>query len=315
MTVSHSVVIPTKDRPEMLRRAVASALSGLARDGEVVVVDDHSSIAAQSTLHDLQTTYLRIISLPQGASGVSAARNAGIKHARGDVIFFLDDDDELTRDYCHRVLSRAVANCDFGFSAYLQVFDADKAVKAGSIRFAEGEIPADAPLRKKLCGFGMGFWIRRKIALQVGEIALDLSINEDTDYLCRLIAARKRGWYSAEPGVVLHHHSGHAAGLEHLTDRTSDDERARCMRVVCERYPQMVAHLGRGYIRHCLKTGTLDDASHFIRRQDNWRVRSGLRLFAVSKWLAYRLTRPAPKPLINDFKHVLRILGLPRSPL
>lgn len=268
-----------------------SALAGIAQNGEVVVVDDHSQISARYILRDIADDKLRIIALPDGIGGVSEARNAGIAHANGEIIFFLDDDDELEQDYCRHVLRLGVADHDYGFSSYVQVNDDRSLTKAGRVRFAEGPIPSSAPLRKQLCGFGMGFWIWRNVALQTGKVATNLSMNEDTEYLCRLITAGKRGWYSAQPGVVLHAHTGGPADIEHLTKRTSATERARCMRAVCDQYPQLVSHLGTGYVRHCLKTDEAADAWRFIHSQTDWRVRNRLRLFATIKMLANWLTR------------------------
>lgn len=119
MIPTHSIIIPTKDRPRLLRRAVLSALASTAADGEVLVVDDNSKVSARSILADVAQPGLRIIDLAPGQTGVSVARNAGIEAAGGAVIFFLDDDDELMAEYCGRVLSRAVAGHDYGFSAYL----------------------------------------------------------------------------------------------------------------------------------------------------------------------------------------------------
>lgn len=85
-----SVVIPTYDRPEMVRRAVASVL---AQDVpvEVIVVDDGSPepYTAEGTVGSAP---VRVFRQPQSL-GVSAARNRGLAAARGRYVAFLDDDD------------------------------------------------------------------------------------------------------------------------------------------------------------------------------------------------------------------------------
>lgn len=85
-----SIIIPTRDRPQLLPRAVQSALSQTMTDLEVIVVDDASTQPV-----DLPTEpRLRVIRLstPRGGAG---ARNVGTEAARGRWIAYLDDDDCL----------------------------------------------------------------------------------------------------------------------------------------------------------------------------------------------------------------------------
>jgi glycosyltransferase involved in cell wall biosynthesis len=87
------VIIPTQNRPQMLREAVASVLSQTYRDFELILV---LNAATSETLSVAQAivasdTRARIIVLQRSGSG--RARNAGIKEARGAWIAFLDDDD------------------------------------------------------------------------------------------------------------------------------------------------------------------------------------------------------------------------------
>ena len=96
-----SVVIPTHRRPELLRRAVASALAQRGVRGEVevvVVVDDvDDALAAESAraVADLAADgRVRIIRPDRRPLGNGGARNAGVAAARGRWCALLDDDDE-----------------------------------------------------------------------------------------------------------------------------------------------------------------------------------------------------------------------------
>lgn len=86
-----SVIIPTRDRPTLLRDAILSALGQSTADLEVIVVDDGSSCTP--ILPDDPRVRLTRLHAKQGAS---AARNRGIDVARGQYLCFLDDDDILT---------------------------------------------------------------------------------------------------------------------------------------------------------------------------------------------------------------------------
>lgn len=85
-----TIIIPTYNRPQLLLRAVNSALAQTIENFEVIVVDDCSCEPVNLPEHP----HLRIIRLPENKGG-SAARNIGAKAAKGHWINFLDDDDEL----------------------------------------------------------------------------------------------------------------------------------------------------------------------------------------------------------------------------
>lgn len=97
------MVIPTRDRGALLPRAVRSALGQSVADLEVVIVDDGSAVAVHLEPRDPRVRILRL----ERTAGVSAARNHGLRWARGRWTVFLDDDDELLPDMV--LISRAAA--------------------------------------------------------------------------------------------------------------------------------------------------------------------------------------------------------------
>jgi glycosyltransferase involved in cell wall biosynthesis/ectoine hydroxylase-related dioxygenase (phytanoyl-CoA dioxygenase family) len=88
-----SVVIPTRNRPELLLRAVSSVLEQTHRELEVLVVIDGPCARSSTALARLTDPRVRPIVLPASVGG-SDARNTGVRHAAGEWIAFLDDDDE-----------------------------------------------------------------------------------------------------------------------------------------------------------------------------------------------------------------------------
>jgi glycosyltransferase involved in cell wall biosynthesis len=90
-----SAVIPTRDRPELVQRAVRSALAQTLREIEVVVVIDGEDPATSLALKELEQLdgRLRVLPLSHRVGG-SDARNLGADAARGEWIAYLDDDDE-----------------------------------------------------------------------------------------------------------------------------------------------------------------------------------------------------------------------------
>jgi glycosyltransferase involved in cell wall biosynthesis len=89
-----SVIVPTWNRPELLRESLVSVLRQTEEDFEVLVIDDHSEHgAAEKIVRDLRDPRIQHIRQPEHR-GVGAARNVGIAKATAAYIAFLDDDDE-----------------------------------------------------------------------------------------------------------------------------------------------------------------------------------------------------------------------------
>jgi len=103
---SVTVVVTTRDRPELAQRALASALGQTRADVEVVVVDDGSRPPFVPAVSDPRVRVVR----HEVAAGVGAARNAGLAAATGAWITFLDDDDELEPHMVEQVLAAAAAS-------------------------------------------------------------------------------------------------------------------------------------------------------------------------------------------------------------
>ena len=86
-----SVIVPTYNRAQQLPRALASILCQSCSPKEIIVVDDGST---DETSALMTSEYPEIVFIQQQNTGVSSARNVGIKRASGDWIAFLDSDDE-----------------------------------------------------------------------------------------------------------------------------------------------------------------------------------------------------------------------------
>tara|TARA_B100000073_G_scaffold159894_1_gene132060 strand:+ start:2871 stop:3698 length:828 start_codon:yes stop_codon:yes gene_type:complete len=86
-----SVIIPTFNRKKTLKRAIQSVLMQSYAPYEIIVIDDGSDDGTKEWLKD---NYPNVKYIYQMNSGVSSARNKGIKFARGDWIALLDSDDE-----------------------------------------------------------------------------------------------------------------------------------------------------------------------------------------------------------------------------
>ncbi len=86
-----SVIIPTRNRPHLLRQAVQSVFDQTFSDFELIVVDDGSEAPVDAETETHGDPRARVIR--QAHAGRSAARNRGLAHATGKYISLLDDDD------------------------------------------------------------------------------------------------------------------------------------------------------------------------------------------------------------------------------
>jgi len=88
-----SVIIPTYNRAHLVGRAIRSVLNQTYQDFELIVVDDGSTDNTEEVIRSFDDDRIRYIRHDQNKGG-AAARNTGIKAARGEYIAFLDSDDE-----------------------------------------------------------------------------------------------------------------------------------------------------------------------------------------------------------------------------
>lgn len=105
-TPAVSVIVRTKDRPELLAQALASVDSQSCRDFEVVVVND-GGCEVRALVEQVLTSIMPTLIQLQPGRGRCAAGNAGIAAARGHWLLFLDDDDRLLPDAIAGLLAAA----------------------------------------------------------------------------------------------------------------------------------------------------------------------------------------------------------------
>lgn len=134
--VTVSVVIPTRHRPELVVRAVLSALQQSLPPHEVVVVVDGPDSDTVSAVNGLGDRRVVVVELAVNG-GAARARNIGVRNSTGQWVAFLDDDDQWHPEKLQRQLTRASASS----------IDADSLVLATRVERA-GDSPSDWwPLR------------------------------------------------------------------------------------------------------------------------------------------------------------------------
>jgi cellulose synthase/poly-beta-1,6-N-acetylglucosamine synthase-like glycosyltransferase len=200
--VTFSVVIPTYNRADVLPRAIASVLAQTLTPLDVIVVDDGSTddtLAIVEAMADARIHTLRL-----DHAGAVHARNQAARIARGNVLAFLDDDDEADPEWLATMAQpfaddAAVAlvscpliylGCDGTFLKVQQPLDYGPAFDHRRAMFLAG-----------------GYAVRRDAFETTGGFAEGLVHGEHTELGMRLVGALdKYRWQSAtvaEPLVTV----------------------------------------------------------------------------------------------------------------
>ena len=125
-----SVIIPYFNDEVNIGNAVKSALTQTYKNLEVIIIDDENSIASRKILENLKNKFTKIIIISTlKQSGVSVARNKGVKKARGDFIAFLDSDDLWKKNKIKEQVSFIKKNkLDICYTDYVAVNDNHKII-------------------------------------------------------------------------------------------------------------------------------------------------------------------------------------------
>lgn len=252
-----TVVIPTKDRPQLLAAALHSVLANLPPSTEVLVVDDRSALPVTNSGASLDHR-LRVTA-NKANPGAAGARNWGVAHARGKRILFLDDDDLMVPRYPSWVLEQKY---DYGFAPTL-TFEGVAVPSVGDYPGGVGKPVVDVrPFRHQLAGLGCGFWIDRSAFLATGGIAEDIRVNEDTEFSIRLLRAGLRGLRAPAPAVMVRQHNAVGGERGHLTAAAEPSERAKFFGMILARHADWLADRP-------------DAAKHLLQRQLKMLAKAG----------------------------------------
>lgn len=99
-----SVIVPTFNRCDLLRRALDSLVAQTFRDFEVIVINDAGESVEDVLLRYSGRIRLELVTHERN-QGLPAARNSGLSAARGNYIAYLDDDDEFYPDHLESLLA------------------------------------------------------------------------------------------------------------------------------------------------------------------------------------------------------------------
>ncbi len=183
-----SVIIPTYNRAKYLPRAIESVLSQSFKPLEIIIVDDGSIDDTKSVVSRYPVGYIY-----QENSGVSSARNGGVKEAKGEWVAFLDSDDEWDRDKLLKQIAFHRTNPDILFSHTNERWIRDnREIKYSKrLKKPEGFCFEDNLSACKIAASSV--LVHKKIFEDVGYFDESLRVCEDYEFWLRVSLSHKIG--------------------------------------------------------------------------------------------------------------------------
>jgi glycosyltransferase involved in cell wall biosynthesis len=216
-----TVILCTFNRCQSLPKALESVAAQVLPDlfeWEVIVVDNNSSDQTRQVAENFLQKYpgrFRYVFEPR--QGLSRARNAGIREARGDVVAFMDDDVTVEPMWLQNLTASLHIGEWAGSGGPIrppQEFRTPHWLTLGGETDLGGALAlfdlGNAPGELKKAPYGTNMAFRKGMFERYGGFRADLGrcgnnllSNEDTEFGRRLIAAGERLRY--EPSAVVHH--------------------------------------------------------------------------------------------------------------
>lgn len=193
MNVKVSILIPAYNAESWIQETIASALSQTWPNSEIIVVDDGSTDNTFQVANRFRSKYVKVIR--QENMGASAARNKAFSLAQGNYIQWLDADDLLAPDKISQQLkyhngdedSLLLLSSAFGYFYYRRY----------RAKFVPTKLWQDLkPIEWLIIRFTDKVWIHpgawlvsRRLTERSGPWDERLSLNDDGEYFCRVVAA------------------------------------------------------------------------------------------------------------------------------
>ncbi|MER2493882.1 glycosyltransferase family 2 protein [Catenovulum sediminis] len=136
-----SIVIPLYNKESVIARTISSIESQTYRHYEIIVVDDGSTDNSVSIVKDIMKVNNKIVLLSQSNAGPGRARNLGLASAKGELISFLDADDEYMPSFLQTAVECFSANSNINIFASAHYCTVQGEAKSFADYFLAYDIP------------------------------------------------------------------------------------------------------------------------------------------------------------------------------
>ena len=178
-----SVIIPTFNRADFLKKAIESVLSQTYQGFELIIVDDGSTDDTYEIVSEFKNN---VVYIKQENRGAAAARNTGIRRAKNKFLAFLDSDDRWDKEKLAIQIDEMQKNPSYLISHTREIW------------YKNGKLLSQKKKHKKyhgyifdkclpLCAVGMStVMIKKELFERVGEFDENFPCCEDYDFWLRI---------------------------------------------------------------------------------------------------------------------------------
>ncbi|MDJ0676991.1 MAG: glycosyltransferase family 2 protein [Calothrix sp. MO_167.B42] len=200
-----SVIIPVHQAEKYIKSTVESVLSQTYQNWEIIIIDDGSTDNSIKICEKFQDKRIHIIRQPN--RGVCAARNAGISHATGEYLAFLDADDQWISQKLEKHIKHLDSDPTVGISFSCSAFIDESGESVGMYQIPQMDnITPALVIRRNPISNGSVPVIRKEALEEIkfqGNCYFDEQLNHFEDVECWLRIALQTNWQIAGIPEIL----------------------------------------------------------------------------------------------------------------
>jgi glycosyltransferase involved in cell wall biosynthesis len=303
-----SVVIPAFKVATFIRETLDSVLAQTFQDHEIIVINDGTPDTLELE-QAIEPYHGKVVYLKQTNKGAGAARNAGLRVARGEFVAFLDGDDVWLPEFLTEQLR--LIHSDRGYDlVYADAVNFGDPCSEGRTSMAtnpsQGDVTFESLIHGRCCVITSGVLVRRQCVVDVGLFDESFPNSQDFDLWLRLardacarityqrrVLVRRRIYAGSLAGDALRSLQGELAVLKKVLRRTdlSTAERELVERTISLRQAAVDRTMGK----RSLMKGEFSAASRSFESANrvlgSWKLRLVLIGLRIAPGLVQRASR------------------------
>ena len=218
-----SIIIPLYNKENFIVKTINSALRQTFSNFEIIIINDGSTDESLNRLKIFNDRRIRIFDIPN--SGVSVARNYGIKKSKSKMIALLDSDDIWEKNHLEELYNLWLENpnCGLYCMAYAKRFNNKKKYSAkiyGLNNFAGVVNDFFASSRVDCVAWTSAVMIPKKTIKKIGYFNQNLRSGQDTDLWIRIATNEKVAFSSkTTSNKIINFREYHLSKSKYISDR------------------------------------------------------------------------------------------------